>query len=333
MATRTAVRAPSFRRAAEDYKDAVGGDISHASVRRVAVGVGQALGERREVEADNATAPAQLGESPRTRRVAEVQPIHGQGNISSDGTMILIRGEGWKEAKIATCSEVEVRPPKGTQPGERPHRRDFDPQVKLTRHSYVAGVWDADEFAKYQYAEGLRRGLDQAETLTSVNDGSAWIWRVTQTSFPSAIQIIDWAHASGHLHQVAKAVWGENGEQGGRWVQAQVDELWAGRIEKVVRALEQLDLQEGTWPNDLGDPVGYFQGNVARMRYADFRADGFPIGSGTVESGANNVVQLRMRRPGRGWEKPYANAMLALLCEYHSDRFEHTWSHLYQSAA
>lgn len=327
------LRAPSFRKAAEDYQDAVGGDISHASVRRIAVGAGQALCERRKAEADGALAPVQRGERPRERRVAEVQPIQEQGNISSDGTMILIRGEGWKEAKIAVCSEVEVGPPKGTQPGERPHRRDFDPQVELTRHSYVAGVWDADEFAKYQYAEGLRRGLDRVETLTSVNDGAAWIQRVTLTNFPSATQILDWAHASGHVYDVAKAAWGENSEQGTRWAQAQLDELWAGQGERVVQAIGQLDPPQGTWPDDLGDPEGYFQRNIARMRYADFRAEGLPIGSGTVESGANNVVQLRMRRPGRGWERSSANAMLALLGEYHGDRFEHTWQALYSAAA
>lgn len=332
MATRMAVRGP-FRKAASDYEDAVGGSISPVQVWRIATSAGQVLCRRREVEADQAAAPARVGEKPSERRVEEIQPVAGQANISSDGAMVPIRREGHKEVKLAAVSEVEVLPPRGTQPGEVPRRRDHDPQVKLHRHSYVAGVWDADEFAKYQYAEGLRRGLDRVETLTSVNDGAPWIRRVTQTNFPSAIQILDWAHASGHLHQVARAVWGQGDEQGERWAKAQVDELWNGGVEKVVQALERLDLRGRTWPEDIGDPVGYFKDNAARLRYDEFRGEGFPIGSGTVESSAKSIVQVRMGRAGRGWERRYANAMAALLCEYHSDRFELLWPRLYRAAA
>ena len=61
------------------------------------------------------------------------------------------------------------------------------------------------------------------------------------------------------------------------------------------------------------------------MRYADFRAQGYPIGSGTVESAARNVVQPRMRRPGRGWQRDNADAMLAALGEFHSRRFPWAW--------
>ena len=48
---------------------------------------------------------------------------------------------------------------------------------------------------------------------------------------------------------------------------------------------------------------------VAMLRYPDFRAAGYPVGSGTVESAARNVVQPRMRRPGRGWQRDNADAM------------------------
>ena len=51
------------------------------------------------------------------------------------------------------------------------------------------------------------------------------------------------------------------------------------------------------------------------MRYDEFRAEGYPIGSGTVESGMNTVVHHRMKRPGRGWERSNGQAMLAGLSE------------------
>ena len=61
------------------------------------------------------------------------------------------------------------------------------------------------------------------------------------------------------------------------------------------------------------------------MRYDEFRAAGYPIGSGTVESGINSVVHHRMKRPGRGWVSSNGQAMLAGLSELHSGRFDQAW--------
>jgi hypothetical protein len=84
-------------------------------------------------------------------------------------------------------------------------------------------------------------------------------------------------------------------------------------------------------PFEVRQAPGYFESNLARMRYDQFRAEGYPIGSGTVESGCNNVVQHRMRRPGRGWTQANANSMLAGLCELNSGRFTSAWRHIHHS--
>jgi len=325
VATRVAMRALSFAEAAADYEETVGLPISRMTVWRAATAAGQVLSAEKAREAEQAGRPVQRGEDPSQPRVAQDSPIAEQANISSDGVMIRLRDEGWKEAKIATISRVQVLSPKGTRPGERPGRRDFDPRVKLDEHSYVAGVWDADQFGRYQYAEGLRRGLDTVETLTSVNDGAPWIARVTGTNWPEAQQILDWPHAVGHVYDVAKVIWGEGSTAGTQWAQARVDELWSGDVEDVLQALSELHLERYDWPEDQANPRGYFEENIDRMRYDLFRDAGYPIGSGTVESEASHVVQSRLRRPGRGWRRDNANGMLALLAEYHSGRFNKVW--------
>ncbi|MFQ5855569.1 MAG: hypothetical protein ACE5LU_08010 [Anaerolineae bacterium] len=124
-----------------------------------------------------------------------MEPIAGQANLSTDGAKVLIRGEEWKEVKLTTVSEVQVR-----TAGERAARelrsswREEDPLVELSRHSYQAGLWDADTMGLHQYAEGLRRGVERCQRLSSVNDGAPWIERITQTNFPEAEQIVDWSH-------------------------------------------------------------------------------------------------------------------------------------------
>jgi hypothetical protein len=305
--------------------------MSGSSVRRITEGFGEQLVQHRQAEAQRASAITWVGESPRERRVALQDPVQGQGNLSSDGTMLLIRGEGWKEVKLMTISRVTLLEAGDEQRrrAQREGKRKDGVVVRLSQHSYCAGLWDADGFCTYQYAEGLRRGLDLVQPLSSVNDGALWIERVTQTNFPQAVQIIDWSHALQRLWGVANTVYGE-GPRAAHWVEHREKALWDGKVEQVIKALDDLDLEQPGYPDLVRQAPGYFRNNRERMRYDLFRAAGYPIGSGTVESGAKNVVQHRMRRPGRGWNRDTGQAMLTPLCELYSGRFQSAWNRVGQ---
>ncbi len=211
MAIRNGLSEPSFVSAAEAYTAAVGGGISSSSVERMTKAFGAEVAARKAAEAQQAIAVSQVGESPRERRVALHEPLQAVGNVSSDGVMVLVRGEGWKEAKMAVFSAVEVLPPadERRRRGHRRGKRQHEDVVRLSNHSYCVGLWDAGTFSAYQYAEGLRRGLDLSDRCCSVNDGARWIQRITQANFPHAEQLVDWGHSVQHLWAVADAVYGE----------------------------------------------------------------------------------------------------------------------------
>ena len=124
---------------------------------------------------------------------------------------------------------------------------------------------------------------------------------------------------------VANTVWGDQSPAACAWAETQLDRLWQGEAAAVTQTLQTLDLDHDGWPDEVREAPGYFEHNQPRMQYAAFRAAGLPIGSGTVESAANTVVHHRMRRPGRGWKRDNAQAMLAGLSELHSDRFAEVW--------
>lgn len=332
--TRCGLRESSFEQAAEGYREATGGSVSGASIRRVTQGFGQQVRQRQTLEAARAADVGPYETSPRERWLPLEQPLVGVGNVSSDGTMILIRKLGWKEVKVAAFSEVTALPQ------HHPERRSLQRAgelaqrelVRLSQHSYCAGLWDADTFGSYQYLEGLRRGFDRLVAPSSVNDGSKWITRVTSTNFPRAQIILDWMHGSEHLWAVGNAVFGETTPAAAQWVKLRQAELWEGHGEVMLGALETLELQQARYPELVQQAPGYFAERLAETRYADFRKAGYPIGSGTVESAARNVVQPRMRRPGRGWDNTHADAMLAALAEFHSGRLANTWERLSTAA-
>jgi hypothetical protein len=292
----------------------------------------------RSAEAAAAGLVAKRGESPTAKRLAEVAPIGEQANISADGAMLLVRDEGWKEVKLTVVSAVEVRSASERVEPKRvgeagPSRRVGDPLVKLSEHSYQAGLWDAATLGQYQYAEGLRRGLDQVAKLSAVSDAALWIGRVTSLNYPYAVQIVDWSHAAQRLYAVAKAEFGEGTAKSKAWVDSRLDELWTGKVEAVVESLSALDLARDSYPAEVQQASGYFGNNQDRMHYDEYRALGYPIGSGSAESAANTVVHDRLKRPGRGWTRPNSQAMLAALSELQSDRFEDSWQATLPTAA
>jgi hypothetical protein len=292
--------------------------MSRDSLRRIAEGFGQVLEDKRVREAQQVydSLTPQLAQ----RIVTVTAPIREQANISTDGGMVLLREEGWKEFKMSVVSEVQVKAlkPSATE-------AHADPQIILHRHSYQAGLWTADQMGQHQYLEGARRQVERCGRLGSANDGAVWINRITTANYSHIIYSIDWAHAHGRLSNVAKAAFGDGTPSAQQWTQRQVDLLWHGRVEEVVTGLQVLDWDRITCLEDIRNSPSYFETRKQYMDYARLRQEGYPIGSGTVEGGINTVVHHRMKRQGRGWKRQHAQAMLAALGELHSDRFQMAW--------
>lgn len=318
VAARQGLQAKSFAKAAEAYNDATGGNMSSDSVCRITEGFGQKLEEKRESEAQRVYDPHMPQVAQQV--VTATAPIKEQANISTDGGMVLLRAEGWKEFKMSVFSEVRVKAAKPSLTETHP-----DPQITLHRHSYQVGLWTADQMGQHQYLEGTRRQVERCARLGSANDGGVWISRITLTNYPRIIYAIDWAHASGRLSNVAKAAFGDGTPAAQHWTQQQVERLWHGRVEEVVTALQVLNWDQITCLEDLRNSPSYFETRKPNMDYACLRREGYPIGSGAVEGGINTVIHHRMKRQGRGWKRQHAQAMMAALGELHSDRFLSAW--------
>jgi uncharacterized protein YceK len=74
--------------------------------------------------------------------------------------------------------------------------------------------------------------------------------------------------------------------------------LWNGEVEDVIQKCRTLLDQVGCSADRL---ISYYTNNLERMRYANFRAKGYFIGSGTVESGCKQIITMRLKRSGARW--------------------------------
>ena len=241
--------------------------MSSDSLRRMTEGWGESMEARRKAEAQQVY--AEQGPLAAEKVVAVETPIQAQANVSSDGGMMLLRKEGWKEVKLCVFSEVKVSavPPTGQE--LRPA-----PKITLQKHSYQAGLWDADEMGQHQYLEGTRRQAALCPRFGSVNDGALWIDRITTTNFSQAIQVIDWGHASERLWKVSKAAFGEGTAASKTWATQQEEQLWHGGVSEVVTALYALDWTQITCLDEVRQSPAYFETRKVKMNYEYFRQAG-----------------------------------------------------------
>jgi Transposase len=216
--------------------------------------------------------------------------------------------EGWRDLKMGTWFETDAKPP--AQP-------DAEWDIQAKNITYYCDITEAERFGSLLWATGVQRQAPLAKEIVFVADGAEWIWNLVQTHYPKAVQIIDWFHAAEHLTPVAERVRGTAEEQRA-WLKQMRDDLWEGRLDHVIAACAAQ-----VRPDCANDPAQaaaqYFSNNRQRMDYPAYRAKGYQIGSGTMESGCKQVGIQRMKVPGATWDKDgaryVAKARAALLSD------------------
>ncbi len=73
---------------------------------------------------------------------------------------------------------------------------------------------------------------------------------------------------------------------------------WPYNPQAVVTALKKLHPRAPEAQHEVRKAIAYFQTNAHRMRYAEFRRQGFFVGSGVVEAGCKTLIGLPLKQSG-----------------------------------
>lgn len=327
---------PSFAAAAETLERLGRVDLSDSTVWRYHKEVTRRLEQKLEEE-QNVPPDVRQEDVSAMEWVTPHERVETHASVSIDGVKVLLRDEGYREVKIVSVSEVigeteQERSAPAVQTakkceedsvtGER-QAAGCQKDIKLTRHSYRAILGDKAAFIPALKGELARRRVRQADKISAVNDGADWIWDLVETYLPGrTIEILDWPHAVENLAKAGKAGWGEGTPEAQAWLEQRKTELWNGQLVQVEIGLYHLPRRYKERGRDIRQVKSYVDQHWKRLHYDRFRADGRPIGSGTVESAARNVVTWRMKRGGQRWSSEGASRMLAALGEVHSNRWK-----------
>jgi hypothetical protein len=204
--------------------------------------------------------------------------------------------DAWRDMKVGCWYEAEPVPPRQQSVRQRDKVDREQAVFRAKNMRYYCDILEAEAFGQLLWGTGCALNADMVPELVFVCDGAVWIWNLVALHYPRAVQIVDWYHAEDRLKRVAQAAFASERDRAA-WLEPVTTHLWDGQVEAVIRACEAVALG----CEEAQHAVTYFTNNAHRMRYDQFRAAGYLIGSGTVESGCKQIVTQRLKRPGAQW--------------------------------
>jgi len=225
--------------------------------------------------------------------------------VSADGAMISLVGRQWVEVKTLALGRVV---------------QEADGTARATDLSYFSRRAEHTEFRRLALVETSRRGVGTAKAVVAVMDGAEWLQRFIDFHRSDAIRVLDFPHAVEYLTRASHEAFGAGTVTTSAWIGTQAHALKHTGPDAVLAALRALP------PGEQRDTaLGYLTARLAQIAYPTFRAQGYPIGSGIVESANKVVVQARLKGSGMHWAAAHVDPMLALRTIVCADRWDQAW--------
>ena len=247
--------------------------------------------------------------------------------LEMDGTCVMGRDGQGHEVKCATAFGLEDRDTKG--PKERP---------ALTDRLYCATDKGIKPFGSMVWAMCLYWGIRTAKRLVVVGDGIDWIWNYVGERFyfknpdgstEKPIEILDFYHAVENLSKARDVIFKDpEGKRAKQWQDEWRSRILNGEVESLIEELgKRVKKARGKKARkELELRINYFEKHKDRMRYPEYEAAGYPIGSGAIEGTCKNLVKGRMSCVGQRWDSEKGiKRMLSLRVRLFNKRLDDLW--------
>lgn len=197
---------------------------------------------------------------------------------------------------------------------------------------YIASV----ERHKKKVMNDIKQEIENqsfAETpLICVMDGAKCLWTYVEDTFKAIknkVLILDIIHVLEYIWLMAHVKYEGEPAEAKQYVYDKLMLILQGKVASYVLELQN-DLLSGSWKEShqktFKKVITYLKNHKSYMRYHEYLARGYPIGSGVVESACSHVVKNRMELPGARWSVSGAEAILQLRSVVKSQDWDAYWA-------
>jgi hypothetical protein len=263
---------------------------------------------------------------PETEAEAIVQAIDGKGvpmvkEQPAEHKVRLGRGEKLsrkKEAVVSAVYTIAAQPRTADEVLAEVCDKETPPKRPKPQNKRVRATLDGKENAiAWARADAERRDPDHRKPRVCLMDGSVGLWTLALVMLAGATFILDFFHASEYLWKVAYVFHPEGSAEAEAFVRHHLRMLLEGKVGYVIGGLRQMLTKHAktltaAQRKILQTTIHYYERNRAYMSYDEYRAAGYPIGSGAVEGACRHLVKDRMEGSGMRWTVPGAEAVLKI---------------------
>jgi hypothetical protein len=218
---------------------------------------------------------------------------------SCDGTMVNTRQSGWKELKAYQF-----------QHGQNKHGRAY--------------LESSSKFVPRLRQGAVLIGAGSAERIFWVSDAAEWIDKGIQQQLPMAVRIIDIWHAREHVHEASRGIYPDDQDKARRWAEHYCDVLEDLGGYTLWNRLRHARYAQADRQKAVEQLRQYLHKNADRLDYAAYKAKGYPISSGAMESFCKQLGQ-RMKGPGMRWNTNNVTPMATLVSLWANNEWDHHW--------
>jgi hypothetical protein len=193
-------------------------------------------------------------------------------------------------------------------------------------HRLVCGTrGDHEEAGRWMRRQASRVRLDLADETVGHVDGSPWIRnQVRRQSLPLDDLGLDFYHLGENVHKARREVYGDDDESGKRWAGGLLHTFKHSGYEAAWKQLLEwrLGLRHGRPAADR--LVNYVSERREMIKYPEFQAKGWQIGSGPTEATCKTLT-ARLKGSGMRWDADNAEALMGLEALTQSGQWELYW--------
>lgn len=207
---------------------------------------------------------------------------------------------------------------------QRPEPKNKRLRAVLTRRIDGQEVNGKDVIFDWLAEEVQQRDPQACRTVVAIMDGETKLRQLQELKLGRAVGILDIWHVTEYLWKLAYCFHREGSDEAEAFVETYLRKLLEGKVRRVLGGIRQMATKRG-----LSKPkkakveqyLNYFAQRCDYMKYDEYLAAGYPIGSGVVEGACRHLVKDRMEQTGMRWRIEGAQAILHLRAIYLNDEW------------
>ena len=185
-------------------------------------------------------------------------------------------------------------------------------QAEMTRDLDGSGTTGRERVFAETAIACKERDPERRKTLVCLLDGERALREMAGEWLPRPVGVLDLFHVLERLWLAAHCFHADGSDEAKTFVQKRLMMLLAGKVGYLVGGLRRLRDQHGLRGEALrrlNAAIVYYENNREHMRYDEYPAAGYPIGSGFAEGACRHLVKDRMEGMGMRWTVKGAQAM------------------------